>query len=73
VSRPFIAAIASGALAWALHRAVAPVLPGAALRLMVAATAMACIYMATFALLPGGRARLAALIGTARELFDRRA
>jgi PST family polysaccharide transporter len=73
VSRPFIAAISSGALAWALHRSVAPVLPGAALRLMVVATAMACIYMATFALLPGGRARLAALIGTARELFDRRA
>jgi PST family polysaccharide transporter len=73
VSRPFTAAVSSGALAWVLHHTVIPALPGQLLRLTLTATAMACLYLGIFALLPGGRASLAALIGTARELLNKRA
>jgi O-antigen/teichoic acid export membrane protein len=73
VSRPFTAAIASGVLAWVIqHQLVAAALGGALLRLASTATLTALLYLGIFALLPGGRTRLAELVNTARELLHKR-
>jgi O-antigen/teichoic acid export membrane protein len=72
VGRPFLAAMVSGVVAWALHRTIAAALTIQLLRLVCTGTAMALLYLLAFGLLPGGRVSLAELFATARELILRR-
>ena len=70
--KPFTAACASGALTWWLVVYVFDAIEGGVVRLLVSCGIMPVLYLAIFAVLPGGAAKLAELVKTAREMKSSR-
>lgn len=70
--KAFTAACLAGALTWGIVVYLGSGLSAGFIRLLVAGAIMPILYMAIFAILPGGARKLAELVQTAREMLSSR-